>query len=92
MSETEQSGPAPCYAARGKVRGHVGGVVTTCPTFAEQMHCIAQKGAESALQGSAEMPEWKRVDAKYCKEGCRKMAARSRRITSLAIVRIITYF
>ncbi|SLN64069.1 hypothetical protein ROA7450_03376 [Roseovarius albus] len=25
------------------------------------------------------MPEWKRVDAKYCKEGCRKMAARQRR-------------
>ncbi|WP_299899978.1 hypothetical protein [uncultured Ruegeria sp.] len=24
------------------------------------------------------MPEWKRVDAKYCKEGCRKMAARKR--------------
>ncbi|WP_162946755.1 hypothetical protein [Ruegeria sp. EL01] len=25
------------------------------------------------------MPEWKRIDAKYCKEGCRKMAARKRR-------------
>ncbi|MEX0349847.1 MAG: hypothetical protein AB3N15_10535 [Paracoccaceae bacterium] len=25
------------------------------------------------------MPEWKRIDAKYCKEGCRKMAARIRR-------------
>ncbi|MCX8955414.1 hypothetical protein OU790_18500 [Ruegeria sp. NA] len=24
------------------------------------------------------MPEWKRIDAKYCKEGCRKMAARER--------------
>ncbi len=27
------------------------------------------------------MPEWKRVDAKYCKEGCRKMAARKRRLS-----------
>ncbi len=25
------------------------------------------------------MPVWKRIDAKYCKEGCRKMAARKRR-------------
>ncbi len=27
------------------------------------------------------MPEWKRVDAKFCKEGCRKMAARKREET-----------
>ncbi len=25
------------------------------------------------------MPVWKRIDATYCKEGCRKMAARKRR-------------
>ncbi len=26
------------------------------------------------------MPVWKRIDAKYCRESCRKIAARRRRI------------
>ncbi len=49
--------------------------------IAERATKLAQnysKGWHCAYCGNL-MLVWKRIDAKYCKEGCRKMAARKRR-------------